>query len=219
MKKRTNFVLLAFLVLLTLFCRCVMALIRGLQALYPCPICYVKKEEQADHSIVGKLWTAAESQDTMREGRAKKTTEEREDVFKNQSLRNIEVPWFFFQFITKPHSSGYRTRFGTSPTRIPIKHYLLTGCMHTHQVCGVVICFPWSSFMLRPKRGASPPKLTRGKLLFSTLKHCFDGYLASATFLAGVDFVISTLWLTLLSMMVPSMRTLQRWWYLLHIPF
>ncbi|KAJ7278682.1 hypothetical protein C8J57DRAFT_1434112 [Mycena rebaudengoi] len=69
---------------------CVMALIRGLQALYPCPICYVKKEEQADHSIVGKLRTAAESQDTMREGRAKKTAEEREDVFKNQSLRNIE---------------------------------------------------------------------------------------------------------------------------------
>ncbi|KAJ7250964.1 hypothetical protein C8J57DRAFT_946209, partial [Mycena rebaudengoi] len=46
---------------------CVMALIRGLQALYPCPIFYVKKEEQADHTVVGRLRTAAESQNVVRE--------------------------------------------------------------------------------------------------------------------------------------------------------
>ncbi|KAJ7248079.1 hypothetical protein C8J57DRAFT_1438022 [Mycena rebaudengoi] len=69
---------------------CVMALIRGLQALYPCPICYVKKEEQADHTVVGRLRTAAESQDVVREGRKKKTAEEREVLLKNHSLRNVE---------------------------------------------------------------------------------------------------------------------------------
>ncbi|KAJ7328476.1 hypothetical protein DFH08DRAFT_916712 [Mycena albidolilacea] len=60
---------------------CVMALIRGLQGLYPCPI-YLSTEHP--------LRTSAESQQIIATARAKRTKEEREEHLKDHGLRDID---------------------------------------------------------------------------------------------------------------------------------
>ncbi|KAJ7687779.1 hypothetical protein B0H14DRAFT_2653696 [Mycena olivaceomarginata] len=69
---------------------CVMALIRGLQGLYPCSICFVPWNEQSDLSTDHPLWTSAESQQIVATARAKRTKEEREDHLRDHGLRDID---------------------------------------------------------------------------------------------------------------------------------
>ncbi|KAJ7088189.1 hypothetical protein C8R44DRAFT_836122 [Mycena epipterygia] len=69
---------------------CVMTLIRGLQALYPCPICFVPWNEQSDLSTEHPLRTGAESQHILRDARAKRTVAEREKILQDHGLRNVD---------------------------------------------------------------------------------------------------------------------------------
>ncbi|KAJ7111639.1 hypothetical protein C8R43DRAFT_1091525 [Mycena crocata] len=69
---------------------CVMALIRGLQGLYPCPICFVPWNEQSDLSTEHPLRTAKESEEILTTARAKNTAAEREEILKDHGLRDAE---------------------------------------------------------------------------------------------------------------------------------
>ncbi|KAF8148996.1 hypothetical protein K438DRAFT_2016359 [Mycena galopus ATCC 62051] len=69
---------------------CVMALIRGLQGLYPCPICFVPWDQQSDLSTEHPLRSSAESQQILEVARAKSTKEEREEHLKDHGLRDID---------------------------------------------------------------------------------------------------------------------------------
>ncbi|KAJ7116962.1 hypothetical protein C8R44DRAFT_832414 [Mycena epipterygia] len=69
---------------------CVMALIRGLQGNYPCPICFVPWNEQSDLSTEHPLRTGKESEEILRNARAKRTLGEREDLLKDNGLRDVE---------------------------------------------------------------------------------------------------------------------------------
>jgi len=68
-----------------------MALIRGLKGLYPCPICFVPWNEQSDLSTEHPLRTAMESQHILSDARAKNTVAEREELLKDNGLRNVDV--------------------------------------------------------------------------------------------------------------------------------
>ncbi|KAJ6553889.1 hypothetical protein B0H10DRAFT_1848500, partial [Mycena sp. CBHHK59/15] len=69
---------------------CVMALIRGLQGLYPCPICFVPWNEQSDLSTEHPLRTAKGSEGILENARTKRTVAEREELLKDNSLRDVE---------------------------------------------------------------------------------------------------------------------------------
>ncbi|KAJ6559821.1 hypothetical protein B0H19DRAFT_945156 [Mycena capillaripes] len=69
---------------------CVMTLIRGLNSLYPCPICFVPWNEQSDLSTEHPLRTAAESEQIVKEARAKRTVAEQEEILKDNALRDID---------------------------------------------------------------------------------------------------------------------------------
>ncbi|KAJ6553880.1 hypothetical protein B0H10DRAFT_1848583, partial [Mycena sp. CBHHK59/15] len=69
---------------------CVMALIRGLQALYPCPMCFVPWNEQSDLSTKHLLRTAEDSQQKLEEARACQTAAEREEILKANSLCDVD---------------------------------------------------------------------------------------------------------------------------------
>jgi hypothetical protein len=71
--------------------RCVMALIRGLQGLYPCPICFVPWNEQSDLSSEHPDRTGPESQRIVEEARSKVTAAEREEILKDNGLRDVDV--------------------------------------------------------------------------------------------------------------------------------
>jgi hypothetical protein len=68
-----------------------MALIRGLNAMYPCPICYVPWQEQSDLSTENPHRVAQDSERLIQEARALRTAAEREELLKDNGLRDIEV--------------------------------------------------------------------------------------------------------------------------------
>lgn len=68
-----------------------MALIRGLNALYPCPICFVPWNEQSDLSTEHPKRTGQESKMILEKARAFRTAAEREQLLKDNSLRDVEV--------------------------------------------------------------------------------------------------------------------------------
>ncbi|KAJ7509461.1 hypothetical protein B0H11DRAFT_2168801 [Mycena galericulata] len=70
--------------------RCVMTLIRGLQALYPCPICFVPWNEQSDLSTEHPRRTAEDSKQKLQEARACQTLAQREEILKENSLQDVE---------------------------------------------------------------------------------------------------------------------------------
>ncbi|KAJ7078038.1 hypothetical protein B0H15DRAFT_789221 [Mycena belliarum] len=83
---------------------CVMALIRGLQGLYPCPICFVPWNEQSDLSTEHPRRTGLESQQILEEARAKRTVTEREELLKQNGLRDVDnVFWKIGN--TDPHEA------------------------------------------------------------------------------------------------------------------
>ncbi|KAJ7757236.1 hypothetical protein DFH07DRAFT_868144 [Mycena maculata] len=69
---------------------CVMALIRGLQGLYPCPICFVPWNEQSDLSAEHPLRTGSESQHIVEQARELRTAADREEHLKDHGLRDVD---------------------------------------------------------------------------------------------------------------------------------
>lgn len=67
-----------------------MALIRGLKGLYPCPICFVKSDEQSDITVVPDLRTSKHSEEAVRKARTL-NAEGAEDLLKGFGLRNVDV--------------------------------------------------------------------------------------------------------------------------------
>ncbi|KAJ6471679.1 hypothetical protein DFH09DRAFT_1253869 [Mycena vulgaris] len=67
----------------------VMTLIRGLKGLYPCPVCFVKSEEQSDLATVSELRNAQRSKEAV-EGARSLSAEEREILLKDLGLRNVD---------------------------------------------------------------------------------------------------------------------------------
>ncbi|KAF7334738.1 hypothetical protein MSAN_02372200 [Mycena sanguinolenta] len=67
----------------------VMALIRGLRGLHPCPICLVKSEDQSDLSKTPELRTAEKAQEAVQKARRLKG-EAGEEILKNMGLRKID---------------------------------------------------------------------------------------------------------------------------------
>ncbi|KAJ7440438.1 hypothetical protein FB451DRAFT_1344109 [Mycena latifolia] len=83
---------------------CVMSLIRGLQGLYPCPICFVPWNEQSDLSSEHPRRTGKGSQEIVKDARTKDTAAEREEILKDNGLRNVEnVFWKIPK--TDPHEA------------------------------------------------------------------------------------------------------------------
>jgi hypothetical protein len=68
-----------------------MALIRGLKSMYPCPICYVPWQEQSDCSTEHPQRVAQDSERLIQEARAMRTAAEREELLKDNGVRNVEV--------------------------------------------------------------------------------------------------------------------------------
>ncbi|KAJ6560077.1 hypothetical protein B0H19DRAFT_1210302 [Mycena capillaripes] len=82
---------------------CVMALIRGLAALYPCPICFVPWNEQSDLSTEHPQRTAEESKGILEQARSCRTLAEREEILKDNSLRDVEN--VFWKINSDPHKT------------------------------------------------------------------------------------------------------------------
>ncbi|KAJ7262834.1 hypothetical protein C8J57DRAFT_1436351 [Mycena rebaudengoi] len=83
---------------------CVMALIRGLQCLYPCPICFVPWNEQSDLATTHQVRTGLESKQILEEARDCETAGEREKLLKDNGLRDAEnVFWKINN--TDPHQA------------------------------------------------------------------------------------------------------------------
>ncbi|KAJ7822940.1 hypothetical protein B0H13DRAFT_2241567 [Mycena leptocephala] len=68
---------------------CVMALIRGLTSMYPCPICFVPWQEQSDLSTEHPHRIAEDSKRLIQEARAMRTAAEREELLKDHGLRML----------------------------------------------------------------------------------------------------------------------------------
>lgn len=68
-----------------------MTLIRGLQGLFPCPVCLVPKRNQWNLSIDFESRTQEDSKNFFFEGIVLPTKEVREQHFKSKSLRPVEV--------------------------------------------------------------------------------------------------------------------------------
>ncbi|KAJ7686006.1 hypothetical protein B0H17DRAFT_1169830 [Mycena rosella] len=84
---------------------CVMALIRGLQGLYPCPMCFVPWNEQSDLSTVHPMRTGHGSQQILEEAQAKRTAAEREEHLKDHGLREVEVQCLLENREYRPHEA------------------------------------------------------------------------------------------------------------------
>ncbi|KAJ7849957.1 hypothetical protein B0H14DRAFT_2445266 [Mycena olivaceomarginata] len=82
---------------------CVMALIRGVQGLYPCPMCFVPWNEQSDLSTEHPRRTAQDSKDKLEKARACRTLAEREEILKENSLRDVEN--VFWKINSDPHQA------------------------------------------------------------------------------------------------------------------
>ncbi|KAJ7038856.1 hypothetical protein C8F04DRAFT_950739 [Mycena alexandri] len=83
---------------------CVMTLIRGLRALYPCPICYVKKDDQSNLAEFAPLRTSLEAQEIVHEARTL-YADEREDLLKEHGLRNVDNV-FWEPAYSDPHQAA-----------------------------------------------------------------------------------------------------------------
>jgi hypothetical protein len=59
--------------------------------MYPCPICFVPWQEQPDLSTEHPQRIAEDSKRLIQEARALRTAAEREELLKDNGLRDVEV--------------------------------------------------------------------------------------------------------------------------------
>lgn len=72
-----------------------MTLTRGVNGLYPCPVCLVPKNEQSDLTKDHTLRTAEDTQKICEDAKAMRTETDREKILKSRGIRLIEV-WSYF---------------------------------------------------------------------------------------------------------------------------
>ncbi|KAJ7622984.1 hypothetical protein B0H17DRAFT_1164466 [Mycena rosella] len=85
---------------------CTMALTRGLQSLYPCPICYIKKEDQADVNALPALRTTELSQRAVKAAR-KLNADGREVLLKDHGLRNVDNVFWSIAYSDPYHALSF----------------------------------------------------------------------------------------------------------------
>jgi hypothetical protein len=77
--------------------RCIMALIRGVGSLFPCPRCLIPELKQGEPSASAPLQTEAGTRATLEEARGKKRAGDKEDILKAAGLRDVDVrPHFYY---------------------------------------------------------------------------------------------------------------------------
>ncbi|KAJ6588426.1 hypothetical protein B0H19DRAFT_1099256 [Mycena capillaripes] len=69
---------------------CVMALTRGSQAHYPCPICLVHKDDQHNLSLPFQMRNSQETQEIIQQARLLKRADNREEMLKSYGLRDVD---------------------------------------------------------------------------------------------------------------------------------
>ena len=72
--------------------RCVMALVRGLKALFPCPRCLVANEDQWNVLVCSTLQTADSTKKIIERANQEELLTVRETILKSVGLRNTKVP-------------------------------------------------------------------------------------------------------------------------------
>jgi len=71
--------------------RCVMALIRGVGSLFPCPRCLISDIKLGDLSARAPLRTAADTKAIIQEAREKEFSGQTEETLKSAGLRDVDV--------------------------------------------------------------------------------------------------------------------------------
>ncbi|KAJ7815570.1 hypothetical protein B0H14DRAFT_3745648 [Mycena olivaceomarginata] len=113
---------------------CVMALIRGLRALYPCPICYVKKDEQSELSKHADLRTSKGSKDTVMQAR-ELNREDREELLKSHGLRNVDNVFWNVAY-SDPHQALSFEHLHSYSSGLWGRHLFERIKKHTEQLSG-----------------------------------------------------------------------------------
>ncbi|KAF8157464.1 hypothetical protein K438DRAFT_1910064 [Mycena galopus ATCC 62051] len=113
---------------------CVMALIRGLRALYPCPICYVKNEDQPDLSKKADLRTSKLSQDTVAEARTM-TAEGRDNLLQSHGLHNVDNVFWNVAY-SDPHQALSFEHLHSYSSGLWGRHLFDQIKKHTEQLAG-----------------------------------------------------------------------------------
>jgi hypothetical protein len=113
----------------------VMALTRGVNGLFPCPVCLVPQSEQSNLSQSHPLRTADESQLIVMKALKETNAAGRNKITKEQSLRPVMV-WFLYLKYPSINTSPlwYRMHFGRSDSLILIEQSHLMKCMLTIMV-------------------------------------------------------------------------------------
>jgi hypothetical protein len=101
--------LITFCILGRMIIRCIMALIRGVNSLYPCPRCLIAHTEQRDLSVTAPLRTTANAKATVQEAREYRLVEDREKTLKDAGLRDVDVH-------LRSHYLGFVLPLTTYPT-------------------------------------------------------------------------------------------------------
>jgi hypothetical protein len=68
-----------------------MTLTRGVNGLFPCPVCLVPKDEQSNLMATYPLRTAEDSQEICECANAQKTEADKEKILKTRGIRLIEA--------------------------------------------------------------------------------------------------------------------------------
>lgn len=71
--------------------RSVMALTRGVKALFPCPRCLIPNHQQGNILYIACPRTTANMKAILTEAQSKKYIEEQNEILKANGLRNVDV--------------------------------------------------------------------------------------------------------------------------------
>jgi len=99
--------------------RCVMALIRGINSHYPCPVCLVPAEDLSDLSKIYPLRTTEKMKEVYETAQGAETMAAKEVILKEYSLRDVEV-----HLSSELHESEHLKSF----------IWFLIGCVKSHRM-------------------------------------------------------------------------------------
>ena len=104
--------------------RSIMALIRGVSSLFPCPRCIIPADKQGDISVKAPLRTTANMVSVLREARQERHLKDRKEKLKAVGLRDVDVRLhFYYSRFVRLLTSPERTSSGESRTRTPLVPY------------------------------------------------------------------------------------------------
>jgi hypothetical protein len=107
-----------------------MALIRGLQSKFPCPICLIPKDQLSKLQVYPARYPA-QSQAIVSSARDASNVKERERILKEYSLRNVDVSYFISVYLSFSIICLIKSRifFGRVQTGMFMQLFPLIICM------------------------------------------------------------------------------------------